>query len=173
MTLIMGKPALALGCDHAGFEYKELLKTSLIEKGFPVEDFGTHSSDSVDYPDFVHPVCDSVEAGKNTFGILICGSANGVKPVASSRPLWRYVSIARAGQRGCKKFAASASGSRGALLLVSTMLLVCPQSWHAIRHIDTFRHGGEAGALIFRESDRAAHASRNPAATPPGCSQRC
>lgn len=69
---------LAIGCDHAGFEYKELLLKYLTEKNFSVKDFGTYSLASVDYPDFVHPVCKSIENGEADFGILLCGSANGV-----------------------------------------------------------------------------------------------
>ncbi|SDE50329.1 ribose 5-phosphate isomerase B [Riemerella columbipharyngis] len=69
---------IAIACDHAGFEYKEYLKKQLSEK-YEIQDFGTHSSDSVDYPDFVHPAANSVESGENTFGILICGSGQGVQ----------------------------------------------------------------------------------------------
>lgn len=69
---------IAIGCDHAGFEYKEALKTLLTENGWKVEDKGTYSADSVDYPDFAHPVAEMVAAGNAATGILICGSANGV-----------------------------------------------------------------------------------------------
>jgi ribose 5-phosphate isomerase B len=74
---------VAIGSDHAGFEYKEDLISFLEGKGFSFKDFGTHSSDSVDYPDFAHPVADSVERGEASFGILICGSANGVAMAAN------------------------------------------------------------------------------------------
>ena len=79
----MSKQRLAIGCDHAGFEYKEELKTILINKDYHVEDFGTFSKESVDYPDYVHPLAESIEAGKNELGILICGSANGVAITAN------------------------------------------------------------------------------------------
>jgi ribose 5-phosphate isomerase B len=69
---------IAIGCDHAGFEYKTALVNWLTEKGFQVKDFGTYSADSVDYPDFAHPTASSVEQGECSFGILLCGSANGV-----------------------------------------------------------------------------------------------
>lgn len=69
---------IAIGCDHAGFEYKEQLKKFLTEAGNSVKDFGTYSLDSVDYPDFVHPLAKAVENKEFTFGILLCGSANGV-----------------------------------------------------------------------------------------------
>ncbi|HEY8387534.1 MAG TPA: ribose 5-phosphate isomerase B [Parasegetibacter sp.] len=74
---------VAIGCDHAGFKYKEELLSYLREKNFQVNDFGTHSEDSVDYPDFAHPTAISVEKKESGFGILICGSANGVAITAN------------------------------------------------------------------------------------------
>lgn len=73
---------IAIACDHAGFEYKEIIKKHL-EGKFDVEDFGTFSPDSVDYPDFVHPAADSIEQGRNELGILICGSGEGVAITAN------------------------------------------------------------------------------------------
>lgn len=75
-TLI--KPLIALGSDHAGFTYKEAIKKLLIELDFPVLDMGTFSADSVDYPDFVHPVAQAVTNGEADKGILVCGSGQGV-----------------------------------------------------------------------------------------------
>ncbi|NRF39260.1 ribose 5-phosphate isomerase B [Pedobacter foliorum] len=75
------KIKIAIGADHAGFEYKELLKSYLAD--FEVKDFGTHSSQSVDYPDFAHPVASAVESGEYAFGVLVCGSANGVAITAN------------------------------------------------------------------------------------------
>lgn len=69
---------IAIGGDHAGFEYKSKIIAHLEGKGYEVQDFGTKSKDSVDYPDFAHPVAESVEKGDNPQGVLICGSANGV-----------------------------------------------------------------------------------------------
>ncbi len=74
---------IAIGSDHAGFDYKEDLISFLEGKGLPFVDFGTHSRDSVDYADFAHPVAKSVEAGQSSFGILLCGSANGVAITAN------------------------------------------------------------------------------------------
>jgi len=74
---------LAIGSDHAGYEYKQMLVEFLREKGYTVEDFGTYSPDSVDYPDFAHPVANAVEGGKAGAGILVCGSANGVAITAN------------------------------------------------------------------------------------------
>lgn len=73
--------SIAIGSDHAGFEYKELLRGFL--ESSVVKDFGTHSPDSADYPDFAHPVALAVESGEFTFGILVCGSANGVAITAN------------------------------------------------------------------------------------------
>lgn len=69
---------IAIGCDHAGFEYKTVLVGYLKQKGYQVKDFGTNAADSVDYPDYAHPVATAVEKGECAFGILLCGSANGV-----------------------------------------------------------------------------------------------
>lgn len=73
---------IAIAADHAGFEYKEYLKEQLKDL-FDIQDFGTFSLDSVDYPDFVHPAATSVEKGDNEFGILICGSGQGVQITAN------------------------------------------------------------------------------------------
>jgi len=74
---------VAIGCDHAGFPYKDTLIRKLKQKGIDVHDVGTHSLDSVDYPDFVHPVAELVDSEKVTYGILICGSGNGVAITAN------------------------------------------------------------------------------------------
>lgn len=74
---------VAIGADHAGFEYKNLLSDLLKSKGFEVKDYGTYSADSVDYPDFAHPVAEAVENGTAAWGVLICGSANGVAITAN------------------------------------------------------------------------------------------
>jgi ribose 5-phosphate isomerase B len=75
------KLKIAIGSDHAGFEYKEMLKSFLAN--YEVKDFGTHSPDSVDYPDFAHPVASAVEKNEFDFGVLVCGSANGVAVTAN------------------------------------------------------------------------------------------
>jgi ribose 5-phosphate isomerase B len=72
---------IAIGGDHAGFEYKEDIIEALA--GGEVTDFGAYSSASVDYPDFAHPVALAVESGTADFGILICGSGNGVAITAN------------------------------------------------------------------------------------------
>lgn len=74
---------IAIGGDHAGFEYKNEVINELKKKGWEVKDFGPFSTDSVDYPDFAHPVAESVEEKEFEFGILICGSGNGVAMTAN------------------------------------------------------------------------------------------
>ncbi len=72
---------IAIGADHAGFEYKEAIAKALNAEN--LKDFGTYAPDSVDYPDFAHPVASAVENGEFDFGILVCGSANGVAITAN------------------------------------------------------------------------------------------
>jgi ribose 5-phosphate isomerase B len=74
---------VAIGADHAGFHYKELLNAMLTEAGYEVKDFGTFTESSVDYPDFAHPVAAAVESDAYNFGVLVCGSANGVAITAN------------------------------------------------------------------------------------------
>ena len=69
---------IAIGCDHAGYPYKDAIKALLQSRGAEVRDFGTNSPESVDYPDFVHPTVSSVESGESDVAVLICGSGNGV-----------------------------------------------------------------------------------------------
>ena len=77
---------IPMACDHAGFELKEFLKSTLTERGLEIKDFGTYSSDSVDYPDMIHPLAKEINDGNFEFGIIMCGSANGVSMVANKYP---------------------------------------------------------------------------------------
>ncbi|WP_283636275.1 ribose 5-phosphate isomerase B [Aquaticitalea lipolytica] len=74
---------ISIGNDHAGTDYKFAILKHLEKKGYTVTNYGTDSNDSVDYPDFVHPVAKDVNNNKVDFGILICGSANGVAMTAN------------------------------------------------------------------------------------------
>lgn len=69
---------IAIGSDHAGYDLKAYIIKSLKNNDLDFEDFGTHSSESVDYPDYAHAVANAVESGQYKLGIVICGSANGV-----------------------------------------------------------------------------------------------
>jgi ribose 5-phosphate isomerase B len=74
---------IGIGGDHAGFEYKGKLIEILTTMGFEVRDFGPGSNASVDYPDYVHPLCNAIEEGQVDKGIVICGSGNGVAITAN------------------------------------------------------------------------------------------
>ena len=82
----MNKPRIAAGCDHAGFALKEIVVKKLRDEGYDVKDYGTFSPESVDYPDFAHAVANSIEGRETDFGVLICGSANGVAIAANKHP---------------------------------------------------------------------------------------
>src|SRR5690606_24613379 len=76
-------PTIALGSDHAGYDYKETLKNWLKEKQLDVQDFGVGGPESADYPDVAHPVANAVELSRRDLGVLLCGSANGVAITAN------------------------------------------------------------------------------------------
>jgi ribose 5-phosphate isomerase B len=69
---------IPIGSDHAGFELKSKLIEYLTEKGYEIKDFGCNSTESIDYPDYGHPVAEFVENNKGNKGIVICGSGNGI-----------------------------------------------------------------------------------------------
>ncbi len=74
---------LPIGCDHAGFELKTKIIARLKEQGYEIDDKGCYSTDSIDYPDFAHPVANEVENNPGTLGILLCGSGNGINMTAN------------------------------------------------------------------------------------------
>jgi ribose 5-phosphate isomerase B len=74
---------IPIACDHGGFEMKEYLVKHLKDLGFRIEDLGTYSSESVDYPDFIHPLAKAVNTGEYKMGIIMCGSGNGAQMVAN------------------------------------------------------------------------------------------
>ncbi len=77
---------IGIGSDHAGYELKEYLKQKLIERGYSVEDFGTFSDESVDYPDIIHPLSGAVDQRLLDRGIIICGTGIGASMVANKYP---------------------------------------------------------------------------------------
>jgi ribose 5-phosphate isomerase B len=77
------KPRIALGADHAGFPVKESIKRYLLDAGYPVEDVGTWSNESVDYPDYAKRVSARVVGGEDRFGILVCGTGIGMTIAAN------------------------------------------------------------------------------------------
>ncbi len=80
---------IAIGNDHAGTEYKLAIVGFLKSKGVAVINYGTDGTDSVDYPDFVHPVAEDVEKGNVDFGIVICGSGNGANMTTNKHQMVR------------------------------------------------------------------------------------
>ena len=74
---------IAIGADHAGYPYKAAIKTLLEEQGYTIVDYGTDSPGSVDYPDFVHPVAEAVAEQTAQYGVVLCGSGNGVAMTAN------------------------------------------------------------------------------------------
>lgn len=74
---------IAIGNDHAGYEMKLVLLKWLEENGYEIKNFGTDSSESVDYPDYVHPLASAVENGEFDLGVLVCGSGQGVSFTAN------------------------------------------------------------------------------------------
>ena len=74
---------ISIGNDHAGPEYKKAIVEMLKEKGHEVTNYGTDSIDSVDYPDFAHAVANDISEAKADFGIIICGSGNGIAMAAN------------------------------------------------------------------------------------------
>lgn len=77
---------IGIASDHAGYELKEILKEELVLLGYKVEDFGTNSSASMDYPDVAHPLAKAVESKLLPLGIAICGSGNGISMTVNKYP---------------------------------------------------------------------------------------
>lgn len=77
---------IPIASDHAGFEMKSFLIRNLKANGYEVKDYGTSSEESVDYPDFIHPLASAVNDGLYERGIIICGSGNGAQMVANKYP---------------------------------------------------------------------------------------
>jgi len=77
---------IAMASDHGGFEMKEFIKNKLEDTGISIIDFGTTSEESVDYPDFIHPLAKAINDGKYRIGIIMCGSGNGAQITANKYP---------------------------------------------------------------------------------------
>ena len=79
----MGELTIPIGCDHAGFEMKQAIIKHLKDKKNIIVDKGCYNTDSIDYPDFAHPVAEMVESNDEMKGILLCGSGNGINMTAN------------------------------------------------------------------------------------------
>lgn len=121
---------LSIGNDHAGTDYKFAIIKHLEAKGYSLNNYGTDSSDSVDYPDFVHPVAQDIDTKKVDLGILICGSANGVAITAN-----KYKSV-RAGLCWTKEIVSLVRQHNDAnILCIPARFTSIPQ---AIQMVDVF-----------------------------------
>jgi ribose 5-phosphate isomerase B len=123
---------IALGGDHAGFHYKKEIVAYLASKGYEVKDFGSYSEDSVDYPDFAHPLASAVENKEYTFGILICGSGNGVNITAN-----KHAGV-RSGLAWCKEVAALIRQHNNANIMALPARFISLEA--AIDCVETFLH---------------------------------
>lgn len=74
---------ILFGCDHAGFQLKEVLLAHLASNNIATQDFGCYTEESIDYPDFAHPVAEAVAVNPQSIGVLICGSGNGINMTAN------------------------------------------------------------------------------------------
>jgi len=77
---------ITMATDHGGFKLKELLKEKLQKAGYTINDFGTNSEESVDYPDYIHPLASAINKGEFDRGIILCGSGNGAQITANKYP---------------------------------------------------------------------------------------
>jgi ribose 5-phosphate isomerase B len=77
---------IAIGSDHAGFEMKQYIQEALSKEGYQFKDYGTHTTDSVDYPDFGHAIAKDISTNRYSFGILICGTGIGISIAANRHP---------------------------------------------------------------------------------------
>ena len=82
----MSRERIPIASDHAGYELKERLRKVLEEAGYDVEDIGTHSPSSTDYPDYAHPLAQEVSEGRAQRGVLLCGTGLGMSYVANRYP---------------------------------------------------------------------------------------
>jgi len=80
------KEIIPIASDHAGYELKQIVIDHLQSAGYEVRDYGTHGPDSVDYPDYAHPLGSAVNKGEYKRGIVICGSGNGVQMTVNKYP---------------------------------------------------------------------------------------
>jgi ribose 5-phosphate isomerase B len=137
---------IAIGNDHAGTEYKLAILKHLESKGYTLVNYGTDSADSVDYPDFVHPVAEDVENKRADYGILICGSANGVAMTAN-----KHQNV-RAGVCWNKEIAALARQHNNANVICIPARFTAMQQ--AVEMVDTFLETAFEGGRHQKRVDK-------------------
>ncbi len=139
---------ISIGNDHAGTKYKFAIVKHLETKGITVKNYGTDTNDSVDYPDFVHPVAKDVEQSKVDFGIIICGSGNGVNMTAN-----KHQNV-RSALCWTKEIAALARQHNDAnILSIPARFTALPQ---AIEIVDTFLNTAFEGGRHERRVEKIA-----------------
>jgi len=147
---------IAIGSDHAGFEQKELIRKHLLERGDEVEDLGTFSEDSVDYPDFGLAVARSVAKGEADRGVLVCGTGIGMAIAAN-----KIIGV-RAANVTSEAFARLARQHNDANVVTVSGRFVSPDVNQSI--VDVFldtefeagRHAGRIDKITAAESERGA-----------------
>jgi ribose 5-phosphate isomerase B len=139
---------IAIGNDHAGTEYKFAIVAFLKELGYEVLNFGTDTSDSVDYPDHIHPVAEAVSSKKATLGIIICGSGNGAAMTAN-----KHQDI-RAALCWTKEIVALAKQHNNAnILSLPARYLSLPQALEMVKvYLDTPFEGGRHANRVAKIS---------------------
>jgi len=142
----MNEKSIVIGGDHAGFEYKGKIINFLEEMGYTVQDVGTHSADSVDYPDFAHPLARWIEEGKSPLGITLCGSGNGIAIAAN-----KHAGI-RAALCWTEDLAALARKHNNANVLSIPARFVTPQL--ALRMVKIFLETAFEGGRHARRVDK-------------------
>lgn len=140
---------VAIGSDHAGFDLKEEIKKHFSVQGFVFQDYGTFSDASMDYPDAAHPVAKAVEAGEFRWGILLCGSGNGVAMTAN-----KYQGI-RAALCWNEEIARLARLHNNANILVLPARFISGEE--AMRCVETFSSTGFEGGRHERRVEKISH----------------
>ena len=139
---------IAIGNDHAGTAYKQAIVQHLQAQGHQISNHGTDSEDSVDYPDFVHPVAQAVDSQAVDMGILICGSGNGVSMTAN-----KYANV-RAGLCWIKEIAILAREHNDANIISIPARYTSVQQ--AIGMVDAFLNTDFEGGRHQRRVDKIA-----------------
>jgi ribose 5-phosphate isomerase B len=146
------KPRIALGADHAGFHIKEVIKGFLEAQGYPVDDAGTWSEESVDYPDYARKVADEVAQGQAPLGILVCGTGIGMAIAANK------VAGIRAATAHDAITARAAREHNDANVLTLGGRLVDPE--HAVEIVREFLDASFAGGRHQRRIDKITEIDR-------------
>jgi ribose 5-phosphate isomerase B len=146
------KPRIALGADHAGFHIKEVIKNFLEGQGYKVEDVGTWSEESVDYPDYARKVANEVAAARSPLGILVCGTGIGVAIAANK------VAGIRAATAHDAMTARAAREHNDANVLTLGGRVVDPE--HAVEIVREFLSASFAGGRHQRRIDKITEIDR-------------